>query len=550
VSALWGEGRPWWKDGVVYQIYPRSFADASGDGVGDLRGILEHLDHLNDGTTESLGVDAIWLSPIYPSPMRDAGYDISDYCAIAPEFGTMADFDRLLREAHRRGIRVILDLVLNHCSAEHPWFVDARSRRDSPKRDWFLWSDGRPSGRRGPPNDWLAMFGGSAWQWDEGSGQLYMHSFLAEQPDFNWRNPELKRALWDVMRFWLDRGVDGFRLDVVNWFVKDASLRDNPRQWRGLRPYDRQVHLYDRNRPETVELTREIRAVVDAYPDRMTVGEVYVAPPGDPALAAQYYAAGAGLHLAFNFAFLYCAWSAEAFAGAVDRWEALLGPDLWPNYTLSNHDQTRSFTRYATRDPEEGEARARVAAAMLLTLRGTPFLYYGEEIGMSCRRIPRARLRDPIGIRYWPFHPGRDVARTPMQWSAAEGAGFSVAEPWLPVQADRARVNVADQRRNAASLLSWYRRLVHLRRREPALHRGTYLRLAQTTADVFGYLREHDGEQVAVLLNFSRRRRPAAVPDGAWEIVVSTSSRVGTASGGKLDLLGYEVVIAKRIRVP
>jgi alpha-glucosidase len=541
---------PWWSLAVVYQIYPRSFADGDGDGVGDLRGIIEHLDYLNDGTDASLGVDAIWLSPIYPSPMRDAGYDVSDYCAISPEFGTMDDFRELVARAHARGIRVVMDLVMNHCSSDHPWFVEARASRESPRRDWFVWHDGKREAGRAPPNNWLAMFGGTAWEWEPGTRQYYLHSFLKEQPDFNWRNPDLKQAMWEVMRFWLEIGVDGFRLDVINWFLKDAELRDNPRRWKGLRPYDRQVHLYDRNRPETIGLVTEIRAVVDAYANRMTVGEVYVEPPGDPELPAQYYARGAGLHMAFNFAFLHCAWGAENFARAVDRWETLLGAEGWPNYTLSNHDQARAFTRYEKRGSRlESEGRARVAAAMLLTLRGTPFLYYGEEIGMSCRRIPRARLRDPLGKRYWPFHPGRDIARTPMQWSAGPQAGFtSAGASWLPVADDHERINVAAQREDPASLFAWYRTLIHLRGREGALRRGTYRRTPQPSPDVFGYVRECRGQRVAVLLNFDARPRRAEIPDaaGPWKTLIGSSERGKKLKPGPTELAGYEVVIAKR----
>ncbi len=541
---------PWWTLAVVYQIYPRSFADGDGDGVGDLRGIISRLDYLNDATEESLGVDAIWLSPIYPSPMLDAGYDVSDYCAISPEFGTMDDFRDLVAQAHARGIRVIMDLVMNHCSSEHPWFVEARASRESPKRDWFIWHDGKSGLRRAPPNNWLAMFGGTAWEWDSGTEQYYLHSFLKEQPDFNWRNPDLKTAMWDVMRFWLEMGVDGFRLDVINWFLKDAALRDNPARWWGLRPYDRQVHLYDRNRPETIELVTEIRNVVDGYANRMTVGEVYVEAPGDPALPAQYYARGAGLHMAFNFAFLHCRWGAENFARAVDRWETLLGPHAWPNYTLSNHDQPRAFTRYEKRASRvESEARARVAAAMLLTLRGTPFLYYGEEIGMSCRRVPRSRLQDPLGKRYWPLHPGRDIARTPMQWSAGPHAGFtSHREAWLPVAEDYEKVNVALQLGDRASLLSWYRSLIHLRGGEAALRRGTYRRVAQPSSDVFGYVRECRGQRIAVLLNFDERPRPAELPDaaGPWQVLLGTGQRDKKLRPGTIELGGYDVVIAKR----
>jgi alpha-glucosidase len=539
-----GVPAPWWRDGVVYQIYPRSFLDTNGDGIGDLRGVIRQLDYLNDGTEQSLGVDAIWLSPVYPSPMYDFGYDVSDYTAISPEFGTMEDFQELVREAHLRGIRVILDLVMNHCSTAHPWFAEARASRQSEKRDWFIWHDGKPGGRPRPPNNWLATFGGRAWAWEPGTQQFYLHSFLAEQPDVNWRNPALKQAMKDMMRFWLDLGVDGFRLDVVNWFLKDRALRDNPRKIGGLRPYDRQQHLFDRNQPETLELTREIRALVDSYPDRMTVGEVFVEPPGDPALPAQYYAHGEGLHMAFNFAFLYCKWGAEHFSGAVARWEGLLGPELWPNYTLSNHDQPRAYARYDRRG--QGDARARVAAAMLLTLRGTPFLYYGEEIGMRGRKIPRARLQDPLGKRYWPFHPGRDPARTPMQWSAEAGAGFSAAEPWLPLCEDHRTVNVDLQKNDPASLLSWYRKLVHLRKRTPALRGGAYDRLAATSPGVFGFIRSLGEARILVLLNFEAEQGSAVLPDGgARAVLLSSHSRATPKASGPTPLAPHEVLIAQ-----
>jgi alpha-glucosidase len=535
----------WWRDGVVYQIYPRSFADSNGDGIGDLRGIIQHLDYLNDGAGGGLGVDAIWLSPIYPSPMHDFGYDIRDYCGISPEYGTMDDFRELLAEAHRRGIRIVMDLVMNHCSSEHPWFVEARASRESPKRDWFIWHDGKPGG--GPPNNWHAAFGGSAWGWDRHTRQYYLHSFLKEQPDLNWRNPELEHAMYDMMRFWLDMGVDGFRLDVANWFIKDAELRDNPTHWRGLRPYDRQEHVYDRNRPETLQIMRKVRQVVDAYPERMTVGEVFVMPPGDPALPAQYYAGGEGLHMAFNFAFLYTGWHADGFARAVDRWESLLWPDLWPNYTLSNHDQPRACSRYG--EVECARGRGRVMAAMLLTLRGTPFLYYGEEIGMKSARVPRARLQDPLGKRYWPVHPGRDPARTPMQWSSAPFAGFSPCEPWLPVNDDYGAVNVEAQQADPSSLLGWHRQLIALRRHTPALHRGAYRRLVQDDADVFAYAREHEGERILVALNFARRDRTVALPEGAgWQVLLSSAPSVeGTLHAGPHPLEPYGVRILRRV---
>jgi alpha-glucosidase len=531
----------------MYQIYPRSFRDSTGNGIGDLQGIISRLDYLQD-----LGVGGIWLSPIYPSPMHDFGYDVSDYCAVSPEFGTMDDMKTLIRAGERRGIRIIMDLVLNHTSHRHPWFQESASSRDSAKRDWYLWHDGQPrrssllpGARPDVPNNWLSMMGGRAWQWEPNTEQYYLHSFLKEQPDVNWRNPGLQAAMWDVMRFWLDLGIGGFRLDVVNWLIKDEHWRSNPHGMFGLRPYDRQAHIYDRNRPETLEIVRQIRSVVDEYPDRMTVGEVYTQPPGNPELAAAYYDDGRGLHLAFNLAFMYSSWKAEAFSHAVERWEDLLGPELWPNYTLSNHDQVRAYSRYSRGG--DGQARARVAAALLLTLRGTPFIYYGEEIGMRNGRIPRRQIRDPVGKRYWPFHAGRDGARTPMQWDASTQAGFSTGTPWLPVNWNYRTVNVESQQPEPLSLLNWYRDLIELRKREPALHAGTYQRICVEDG-VFCYFRDWQRDRVLVALNFSGAPRRVSLPDdGRWQVLQGLSLGEGEALEPGSVLLGADdVLIAKR----
>jgi alpha-glucosidase len=371
-----------------------------------------------------------------------------------------------------------------------------------------------------------------------------MHSFLKEQPDVNWRNPELQNVMWDVIRFWLDLGVDGFRLDVVNWFIKDKHFRNNPRKCWGLRPYDWQYHLYDRNRPETLEIMKQIRAVVDEYPDRMTVGEVFTEAPGDPKLVASYYGNGDGLYLAFNFAFLYCPWRASAFANAVDCWEKLLGPNLWPNYTLSNHDQPRAFSRYAR--GKDSVARARVAAAMLLTLRGTPFVYYGEEIGMRNGRIPRSRLQDPVGKRYWPFYPGRDGERTPMQWNASLNTGFSQTKPWLPVNKDYQTVNVETQQQRSDSLLNWYRALMQLRKNEPALRSGSY-RCLSVENEVFCFERRLGDELIVVALNFTPKEREVRLPeDHTWQTLLSVQppqNQMFEAKNARLQR--YDVLIVK-----
>lgn len=515
--------REWWQDGIIYQIYPRSFADSNGDGIGDLEGVISKLDYL-----QALGIDGIWFSPFYPSPMHDFGYDVADYCAIADEFGTLDTFERLVDEAHRRNIRIVIDLVFNHCSSEHPWFKEACESRTSPKRDWFIWHDGKKDwrGKRTPPNNWGGAFGGSAWTWHEPTGQFYCHGFLAEQPDLNWRNPEVREALYDVIRFWLDRGVDGFRLDVVNWFIKDDQFRSNPIKTLLGRPYDRQDHIYDRNRPETIDYMKGIRAVVDEYASRMTVGEVFVPPPGDPELPARYYGEGDGLHMAFNFAFLYRKWKASAFRDAVARWESLLGQRGWPNYTLSNHDQPRHISRFGKGGDQV--RRARLAALMLLTLRGTPFLYYGEEIGMGNGKVPKAKLQDPVGIRYWPFHPGRDPARTPMCWDASEGAGFTDAEPWLPLNADAGQINVAAQEDDPASLLNWYRQLISLRRGEPALHAGDYTQWDGGSDDLFCYMRSHGEDRLLIVLNFADQPVEARLPKGDWQALTGPGGAAQT----------------------
>ncbi len=509
----------WWKHGVIYQIYPRSFYDSNGDGVGDLPGIIEKLDYLS-----GLGIDGIWLSPINTSPMFDFGYDISDYRGIDPVFGTQKDFDYFLAEAHRRGIRVILDLVMNHTSHLHSWFKESRSSRENPKRDWYIWHDGR-KGRH--PNNWMAFFGGRAWEWDEKTRQYYLHSFLREQPDVNWRNPDFRRAMFGEIAYWLERGVDGFRLDVVNMFIKDELFRDNPFTIGAYpRPYDLQRHVYDRDRPELHEMLKDFRKLIDSYDERMSVGEVVVENPGNPALAAGCLGAeGDELHLSFDFSSINQRWSAAGFLKCIEAWEAAVPETAWPCNVLNNHDQPRSRSRFG--GGTDAPARVKLAAAMLLTLRGTPFLYYGEEIGMSNGKIPRAELQDPVGKRYWPFHPGRDPERTPMQWSAEPNAGFSSGRPWLRVNEDYRRVNVDLQSGDGGSVLEFYRKLIALRRSHPALNRGSWESAGDAKNDVLCYTRTHGREKMLVVLNFSaspRRTRPAL--DGAWRVALSTHKSV------------------------
>lgn len=534
--------RLWWKHGVLYQIYPRSFFDSNGDGIGDIPGITQKLDYI-----AALGVDGIWLSPINTSPMYDFGYDISDYRAIDPVFGADGDFQRLIEEAHARGIRIIMDLVVNHTSHLHPWFIESRASKDNPKRDWYIWRDGI-NGE--PPNNWMAAFGGRAWEWDSETGQYYLHSFLKEQPDVNWRNERLKKAIFGEIRYWLDRGVDGFRLDVVNQFVKDDRFRSNPFTIGPRpRPYDMQRHLYDRNRPELHGILREFRALLDRYHERMSVGEINAEPPGDTVLAASYLGSGDDeLHLAFDFSLLFTKWSARRFFEVLKKWDGLIPAKGWPCYVLSNHDQPRAISRYASGN--DTMKRAKVAAAMLLTLRGTPFIYYGEEIGMENGRLRRKEIVDPLGKKYWPFHPGRDPERTPMQWDSSPHAGFSAAAPWLPINPDYREINVERSLRDPGSLLNFYKELIKLRREKPALNRGGWRAAAGMTGDVLGYFRETERQSVFVALNFSRATQAIAATgsDGIWKALFSTHKPSGDCfSGLRMKLAPYEVVILERI---
>ncbi|MFQ6102526.1 MAG: alpha-amylase family glycosyl hydrolase [Anaerolineae bacterium] len=539
----------WWQRGVIYQIYPRSFKDTTGNGIGDLPGIIEKLDYLNDGTEASLGVDAIWLSPIYPSPMADFGYDVADYCDIHPLFGDLATFDRLVAEAHRRGIKIILDYVPNHSSDQHPWFIESRSSRDNPRRDWYIWRDPRPvpspcergEPEGGPPNTWGSAFGGPAGTWDEATGQYYLHQFLKEQPELNWRNPEVRKAMMEVLRFWLERGVDGFRMDVVGLLIKDAELRDNPPNPNAdpnLPPNDisgRQLQVYNRDQDEVHEIIRDFRRLLDEYGDRCGIGEIWFELPR----WIRYYGKNNdGLHLPFNFRLMKLPWQAQATRRSVDELEAALPAFAWPNYVLGNHD----FPRLASR---LGAAQARVAAMMLLTLRGTPTLYYGDELGMENGVIPLEKVQDPQGINLG-AERSRDVCRTPMQWDSSPNAGFSTAEPWLPVSDDYATRNVAAQSADPTSMLNLYRRLLWYRRGSPALFGGSY-RPLDAGDDCFVYLRAAGDERRLVALNFADGQRRVSVPgEDAGQIVISTHlDREESVSLASFELRPHEGVIVE-----
>lgn len=498
---------PWWKSAVVYQIYPRSFMDADGDGIGDFDGITARLDYLS----ETLGVDAIWISPFYTSPMADFGYDVADYTDVDPIFGDLAAFDRMVAACRARGLRVIVDWVPNHSSSQHPWFLESRSSRDNPKRDWYTWRDPAPDG--GPPNNWIGVFSGPAWTFDETTGQYYLHSFLAEQPDLNWRNPEVKEAMLDTLRFWMDRGVDGFRMDVVHFVMKDPELRDNPvlpEPAEGYKSfgadYDRLDHLHDKGHPDMHPLLREVRAVLDEAEAvggsaKFSVGEIHIQ---DWAEWASYYGVnGDELHMPYNFAFVNGPWTAAWARDIVEAMEAALPPGGWPNSVLANHDEPRLVERL-------GWDRSALALLMLLTLRGTPTLYYGDEIGMLQADIPPERQQDPWGRRVaW---LGRDGERTPMQWEPGPNAGFSPPEvtTWLPIVDPDQLHNVAAQLGVADSRLEFHRRLLRLRRATPALQLGDYATIGGMPDEVFAYRRTLDGDAVEVYLNMSDR--PTDVP--------------------------------------
>lgn len=496
---------PWWRSAVVYQVYPRSFCDSDGDGVGDLEGVRRHLDHL-----VALGVDALWLSPIYRSPMADAGYDVADHCDVDPLFGTLADFDRLLAEAHGRGLKVVLDYVPNHTSDRHPWFLDARSSRTSPKRDWYVWRDGTPER---PPNNWRAAFADEpAWTWDAATGAWYLRSFLPEQPELDWSNPEVVEAMHAVVRFWLDRGVDGFRVDVIQGLGKDPALPDVPADLASLPTIGLNEH------PLAHERIRELRRLLDAYPgDRVMVGEVsyFAAVPR----VAEYYGDGDEVHLAFNFPALLAPWDAGEWRRRVEEVLAEFEPrGAWPSWVLSNHDVRRHRTRYGS------EARARAAAVLLLTLRGTPFLYAGEELGLEDAEVAPERRVDP---------GGRDGCRAPLPWDPSPAHGWASAEPWLPWPPEADTHDAATERDDPDSTFALYRRLLAARRASPALTSGAFSWLAAPDA-VLAYERREGDDRRVVLVNFAPEPCWAEAGVGLGVEAGTDRSREGTAFDGHL----------------
>jgi alpha-glucosidase len=520
----------WWRDAVLYQVYPRSFGDADGDGIGDIRGLIDRLDHL-----AWLGIDGIWLNPTMPSPNKDWGYDVADYCDVHPDLGTLADLDELIAQAGRRGLRVLLDLVPNHTSDRHAWFQDALSGPDAQYRDFYVWADPKPDGS--PPTNWLSNFGGPAWTLDEASGQYYLHNFLPEQPDLNWWNEDVREAFDDVLRFWYDRGVAGFRIDVCHAIIKDRELRDDPAVTEDDHPEVRRRGLrqvFSMNRPEVHDVLRRWRALSSAMEDeRILVGETYVL---DLDSLIPYYGSGEDeLHMAFNFLFVHADFEADQLRTVVEGMEAKLPLGAWPVYTGSNHDAGRLVTRWADGD----ETRARAALMMLLTLRGTPFLYYGDEIAMPDVPLDPATALDPVPHRTGDATRNRDQCRTPMQWSPAAGAGFTPdgARPWLPI-GDAATRNVAAQREDPSSTLHLVRDLIALRRSSEDLRGGDYATLPAPEG-AWAYRR---GDGTAVALNLSEQ--PVRVEGLTGAVLVGTvRSRDGEAVDGALELAPWEAVV-------
>lgn len=503
-----------WGKRVIYQIYPRSFKDSNGDGVGDLKGITEKLGYL-----KNLGADAIWLSPIYKSPMSDFGYDISDYKDIDPIFGTIADFKNLLKKAHEKDIKILMDYVPNHTSVDHPWFKESKANKQNPKRDWYIWRQPKADGSR--PNNWVSQFGGSAWELDAVTGEYYLHTFDVSQPDLNWRNPHVVKELLNVLRFWLKMGVDGFRVDVAYYLFKDPFFRDepvnpvfNPRQQI---QYNSLLHIYTHALPETLSMLKTFNSVINEYGDKFMVCEIYTFLHE---IVNLYKIVDHHTFAPFNFSFISLPWRAPDQKKFIDEFDTLVGEDYYPTYVLGNHDHARTVTRL-------GEDAARNAALLQFTLRGIPFIYYGEELGMANIDVPKDRIKDPMAIRLKGFHPGRDAERSPMQWDETINAGFSKSDPWLPVGNDFKDINVASEQADERSFLNLYSSLLYLRKSRKSLAEGKYVPLNLNNPSILGFIRQKMDEKTLILTNFSNDKQMVYLPIGVWKTVLSTKMDIG-----------------------
>lgn len=531
------KGGDWWKHAVFYEIYPRSFADSNGDGIGDLSGITSKLDYLKD-----LGVDAIWITPCFPSPQVDFGYDVSDYENIDPMYGTLTDFDKLVSEAKKQNIHIILDFVVNHTSDQHPWFLDSKSSRTSAHRDWYIWRDGKGPGE--PPNNWVSGFGGSAWKFDPTTNQYYYHYFYAQQPDLNWRNPAVQDAMFDVTRFWYKRGVSGFRLDAVDTLFEDPNLTDNPIVRPGKNAFGDPIeqNKYNTKLPEVHDVLRGLRQIADEY-DAVLIGETWTA---DIAELNRYYGEGNDeLQLPMDFLFtMVNKLSPVAFRKQIAEINSAHG---WPTFVISNHDIVRSYDRYG--DGKHDDQIAKLMAALYLTLRGTPIMYYGEEIGMKTTPPTRKEdVKDPIGRTGWPKEKGRDGERTPMQWNGSANAGFTTGKPWLPIPPTYKTHNVAAESKNPNSELEFYKRVLGLRHTSPALLYGNYTPINEDDQNVLSYLRLSKSQGVAVVLNMSNTPQKITLelkPHGFTSAKKLISTGSSTVRGSEVSLPPYGVFIGE-----
>lgn len=532
----------WWKGGVIYQIYPRSYQDSNGDGIGDLKGITSRLPYI-----ASLGVDAIWISPFFKSPMKDFGYDVSDYRDVDPMFGTLADFDALLSAAHGLGVRVMIDLVLSHTSDQHPWFAESRASRDNAKSDWYVWADPKDDGT--PPNNWLSIFGGSAWQWDARREQYFLHNFLTSQPDLNFHCAEVQDALLDVTRFWLERGVDGFRLDTINFYVHDKQLRSNPPLPKAQRnasiapsvnPYNHQLHLYSKNQPENLEFLKRFRALLDLYEDRACIGEVGDAQRGLE-IMGEYTSGGDKAHMCYAFELLSGDPLTATRAKAVFDHVEDVAQDGWACWAYSNHDVQRHVSRWDLSD-----TAARSLAVLMMCLRGSVCLYQGEELGLSEADVPFESLQDPYGIEFWPEFKGRDGCRTPMVWETqGENSGFGKGVTWLPVSQDHAQLAVDRQNDDPASMLNHYRAIIALRHAHDALVLGE-LRDMAAKQDVLSFQRISESETIFCAFNMGDASAEIAMPAGSWTNI-GASVDGQTPTNEQIELAGWQYCIARKV---
>ena len=529
----------WWRGAVIYQIYPRSFQDSNGDGIGDLPGIIDRLPHV-----ASLNVDAIWISPFFTSPMLDYGYDVSDYCDVDPMFGRIGDFDRLIERAHELGIRVIIDLVLSHTSDQHKWFVESRFSRDNAQANWYVWADAKPDGT--PPNTWLSIFGGSAWEWDTSRMQYYLHNFLREQPDLNFHEPQVQEALLGVARFWLERGVDGFRLDTVNFYVHDKELRDNPplEETRrtsdtapAVNPYTWQEHLYSKSQPENIVFLEKLRAVMDEFTDITTVGEAGDEQKGLQ-IQAEYTEGTNRLHMCYGFDFLSSPYPTGTRIAAVMNRFNDLAKNSWACWAYSNHDVVRHTTRWNL-----SEEAQKAYLALMMSLRGSVCLYQGEELGLPEADVAFEDLQDPYGIKFWPKFKGRDGCRTPMVWSSnAEHGGFSSGKPWLPVSEAHAARSADVQEADPKSMLNFYRDMIAYRKTNPALVKGTF-EIVGDDETYLAILREFGDQRIFVAFNLSDNTREVDLPGGDW-VIDQTAPFETNETGDGVELPGWQVLFA------